>query len=69
MTGEEVGKHSTAEDCWVVVHNEVYDFSCFFAAEPCYTHPGGNDPILKYAGKDGTEGFIDAGHKPGIAQR
>lgn len=52
--------------CWC---SQVYDFSCFFEDPPCYKHPGGNEVILKLAGKDATEGFIDAGHKPGIAQR
>ena len=40
-TWEQVAEHSTDADCWAVVINEVYDFSCFFAAEPCYDHPGG----------------------------
>ena len=28
-TTEEVGKHSTPEDCWVIVHGKVYDVSAF----------------------------------------
>jgi L-lactate dehydrogenase (cytochrome) len=32
----EVSKHSTAEDCWVVVNGKVYDLTTF-APE----HPGG----------------------------
>jgi hypothetical protein len=74
-TWEEVAQHSTPKDCWVGVHDEVYDFSCFWgepdseAFRPCYVHPGGLDVIGKWCGKDGTAAFDEAGHKPGIAQR
>ncbi|SMR64521.1 unnamed protein product [Zymoseptoria tritici ST99CH_3D1] len=47
---EEVSKHSTAEDCWVVVNGKVYDLTTF-APE----HPGGAHVITKWAGKDGSE--------------
>ena len=40
---------------------QVYDFTCFFDENPCYEHPGGNDIILEWAGRDGTQGFVDAG--------
>ncbi|CAK1359262.1 Cytochrome b2, mitochondrial [Cercospora beticola] len=48
----EITKHSSAEDCWVVVNGKVYDLSKF-APE----HPGGPEMIWKYAGKDGTETY------------
>lgn len=28
----------------------------------CHQHPGGEDALLEYAGKDGTQGFEDVGH-------
>jgi len=74
-TWEDVALHSTPKDCWVGVHDEVYDFSCFWgepdseAFRPCYVHPGGLDVIREWCGKDGTAAFDKAGHKPGIAQR
>lgn len=68
-TWEDVAAHNTEADCWAVVVNEVYDFSCFFAAEPCFDHPGGKTSITKWCGGDATEGFLAAGHKPGIAGR
>ncbi|KAG6366374.1 hypothetical protein INS49_000551 [Diaporthe citri] len=48
----EVAKHSTQEDCWVVVHGKAYDVTEFLPE-----HPGGMKIILKYAGKDATEEF------------
>ncbi len=69
VTWEELAQHNTKEEPWVAIHDDVYDFSCFFAQEPCYEHPGGTEIILEWAGKDGTEAFAAAGHKNGIAQR
>ncbi|KXT10661.1 hypothetical protein AC579_6340 [Pseudocercospora musae] len=48
----EVTKHSSAEDCWIVVNGKVYDLSKF-APE----HPGGPEMIWKWAGKDGTKTY------------
>jgi L-lactate dehydrogenase (cytochrome) len=45
----EVAKHNTAESCWIVINNSVYDLTDFLSA-----HPGGPEIILKYAGKDAT---------------
>ena len=67
-TWEELSKHASAGDCWVAVHDEVYDLSCFFAGEPCYTHPG-NEIVLPLCGGDATEAFDGAGHRKGIADR
>ncbi|KAI3402151.1 hypothetical protein diail_80 [Diaporthe ilicicola] len=52
LTGQEVAKHSTKKDCWVVVHGKAYDVTEFLPE-----HPGGMKIILKYAGKDATEEF------------
>merc|ERR1711962_232951 len=54
---EEVKKHNTASDCWMVVHNKVYDVTKFLAE-----HPGGEEIMLESAGADSTEGFEDVGH-------
>ncbi|EME38909.1 hypothetical protein DOTSEDRAFT_75576 [Dothistroma septosporum NZE10] len=48
----EVTKHSSADDCWVVVNGKVYDLSNF-APE----HPGGAHMVYKWAGKDGSETY------------
>lgn len=49
---EEIAKHSTKQDCWVIVHGQVYDVTDFIDQ-----HPGGAGIILKYAGKDATKAF------------
>ena len=49
LSGEDVKKHSTAGDCWVIVHGKAYDVTEFMPE-----HPGGPKIILKYAGLDAT---------------
>lgn len=51
-TYEEVAKHATADDCWVVVKNVVLNLTPFLKE-----HPGGEGSILNFAGKDATESF------------
>merc|ERR1719443_484851 len=52
LTMEEVAKHTTKGDCWVVVNNEVLNVTSFLSQ-----HPGGELAILTFAGKDATEEF------------
>ncbi|KAI9836111.1 MAG: Cytochrome b2, mitochondrial precursor [Sarea resinae] len=58
LNGEEVKKHNSRDDCWVIVHGRAYDVTEFLPE-----HPGGPKIILKYAGKDATEEF-DPIHPP-----
>merc|ERR1719424_1999234 len=51
-TLEEVAKHTTKGDCWVVVDDQVLDVTNFLK-----DHPGGELAILTFAGKDATEEF------------
>merc|ERR1719506_2554387 len=53
----EVQKHTTKDSCWVILHDNVYDLTAFLA-----DHPGGDEVILKWAGKDATK-FWSAIHK------
>jgi len=52
ITMEEVGKHNSKTDCWVVVDGQVLDVTSFLSE-----HPGGELAILTFAGKDATEEF------------
>lgn len=52
LTMEEVAKHTTEQDCWVVVNGQVLDVTKFLP-----DHPGGALAILTFAGKDATEEF------------
>jgi len=47
---DEVSKHCTEDDCWMIIHGGVYDITTYFSY-----HPGGKRALLKFAGKDGTE--------------
>merc|ERR1712151_854110 len=52
LTMEEVAKHVTKEDCWVVLHNNVLNVTSFLSQ-----HPGGELAILTFAGNDATAEF------------
>lgn len=54
---EEVEKHSTGEDCWIIYESRVYDVTSFLME-----HPGGEDLILGEAGRDATDAFENAAH-------
>jgi len=49
---DEMLQHSTANDCWLVIHNQVYDLTDF-APE----HPGGASLITQLCGENATEAF------------
>jgi cytochrome b involved in lipid metabolism len=50
-TMEEVAKHSTKEDCWLLISGKVYDVT-----KNIGVHPGG-EAILQGCGKDATTLF------------
>lgn len=47
-----VQMHNSKNDCWVVIHGNVYDLTSFKES-----HPGGSKIIEKQAGKDATAQF------------
>merc|ERR1719428_623720 len=57
---EEVAKHTTKSDCWVILNGKVLDVTNFLGE-----HPGGELAILTFAGKDATEEF-DMIHPPDV---
>lgn len=52
LSAEEVAKHNTRDDCWVIVNGKAYDVTEFLPE-----HPGGPGIIVKYAGKDATAAY------------
>jgi len=48
----DVAKHATANDCWMVIGDGVYDLTKFAAF-----HPGGASFIVAAAGQVATEAF------------
>merc|ERR1712146_456251 len=63
FTVEEVARHQSKGDCWVVLNNQVYDVTEFLP-----DHPGGKNAILLYGGKDATKEF-NMLHKPEIIEK
>jgi len=63
FTLEDVAKHTTRTDCWIVVKGTVVDVTSFLQE-----HPGGPDVIAGKAGKDLTKMFAMI-HKEGTLER
>lgn len=61
---DEVAKHNTPEDCWVIIKLQHYeDRRVFDVTEFIDEHPGG-DAIYRNAGGDATGGFYGPHHPP-----
>jgi predicted heme/steroid binding protein len=56
-TMDEVKKHDTAEDLWMIIYNKVYDVTDF-----AKDHPGGVEVLYDCGGADATEAFDDVAH-------
>jgi cytochrome b involved in lipid metabolism len=52
ISEDEVAKHNSDTDCWVIIDGKVYDVTSFLSA-----HPTGPGCILELAGRDMTEAF------------
>ena len=56
-TYDEVAKHNTEKDLWMVIEGKVYDVSSFVDE-----HPGGVNTLTDNAGTDGSGEFDAVGH-------
>ncbi|KAI9367732.1 hypothetical protein BJX61DRAFT_537825 [Aspergillus egyptiacus] len=56
-TWAEVARHNSAQDLWIVIEGSVYNVTHYRE-----DHPGGDEILRTFAGKDATTEFIDAGH-------
>jgi len=52
FTREEVAKHSSPTDAWIIIDGDVYDVTGF-----AKLHPGGKQTLLDFAGQDCSEDF------------
>ncbi|GAB7344913.1 hypothetical protein MBLNU457_3349t1 [Dothideomycetes sp. NU457] len=57
---EEISKHNTSEDCWIVVDGKVWDMTEFAPQ-----HPGGPRIITKHAGRDASTSYNEV-HAPSV---
>ena len=48
----EVSSHNTSSDCWVSYGGHIYDLTPYFGS-----HPGGDNTLSRYCGRDMTQGF------------
>ncbi|KAF4649364.1 hypothetical protein FOL47_002151, partial [Perkinsus chesapeaki] len=63
ITMDEVAKHTTEDDCWIVINGEVLDVTDFLPK-----HPGGKMAILTFAGKDASKEF-NMIHPAGVIEK
>lgn len=61
---EEVARHNTRDDLWVVIDDNVYDLTKF-----ARLHPGGRFPLVEVAGKDATTAFYGLHRADLLAQK
>jgi hypothetical protein len=59
LSWEEIRKHRTAEDAWLVIGEFVYDVTSFLTV-----HPGGHEVLLAQLGQDASAAFARIGHTP-----
>lgn len=57
FTAAEVAEHATPEDCWMIIEDNVYDFSDYIP-----THPAPPGVMGPWCGKEATEGMRTKGY-------
>ena len=56
-TLEEVAEHDNAEDCWMVIEGNVYDFTDYMP-----NHPAPPVVMVGWCGREATEGMTTKGY-------
>jgi cytochrome b involved in lipid metabolism len=51
-TLNDVARHATAKDCWMVIAGKVYDFSGYIAQ-----HPAAPEVMTRHCGREATHAF------------
>lgn len=59
LDAKEVAKHNSSSDCWMIIDNNVYNFTSYLKQ-----HPGGASTILPYCGKDGSQAYKTKDQNP-----
>jgi cytochrome-b5 reductase len=54
---DEIKKHNTKADAWIVVRKNVYNVTKFLGE-----HPGGPDILIENSGKDASQNHTEANH-------
>ncbi|XP_010251589.1 PREDICTED: delta(8)-fatty-acid desaturase [Nelumbo nucifera] len=60
ISSDELRKHNKAGDLWISIQGKVYDVTDWVK-----NHPGGDTPLLNFAGQDVTDAFV--AYHPGTA--
>lgn len=53
LTLNELSKHNSQSDCWLLISGKVYDITSFFGS-----HPGGNGTMAATCGTDATDAYM-----------
>jgi cytochrome b involved in lipid metabolism len=56
LTSSEVTKHNSPTNCWMIISQNVYDFTSFLQS-----HPGGEAIMQPFCGKDATAAYQTMG--------
>ncbi|KAI7879543.1 cytochrome b5-like heme/steroid binding domain-containing protein [Mucor mucedo] len=63
FTHEQVSKHNTRDDLYMIIDDKVYDITNFVDE-----HPGGDEILIEEGAKDASGPFEDVGHSPDARQ-
>ena len=63
LSPDEVAKHNKKDDAWIIVNGDALDVTKWIPI-----HPGGEQAIMAYLGKDATEEWVMI-HKPGTVEK